>query len=66
MLCRGLCLSDVGKLDQAENAFSMAIESRNRPARRNAAGTSAPVPRTAYHVERGKVRMLLRDFDGAR
>lgn len=57
---------EVGKLDDAECAFSLAIESRNRPNKRTTDGTSVPVPRAVYHGQRGKVRMLLRDFHGAR
>lgn len=64
---------NAGELDDAHDAFSLAIEGRNPRGPRSPKewGVScvvdgANVAHSAYHRERGKVRQLLRDFDGAR
>lgn len=64
---------NAGELDEAHDAFSLAIEGQNSraPRRPKEWGMScvvdgANVAHSAHHRERGKVRQLLRDFDGAR
>ncbi len=59
------------ELGEAEGAFSLAIEGQKKPppaegGESRAADTAESEMRAAYHRERGKVRQLLRDFDGAR
>lgn len=55
--------------DQAEAAFSMAIRCRKRRDQGRAPGAANGTDtrmQIAHHRERGRVRQLLRDFDGAR
>lgn len=57
------------ELDEAEDAFSLAIECRQQAAdgvESRAEDATRTGMRAACHSERGKVRQLLRDFDGAR
>lgn len=57
------------ELEQAEAAFSLAIECRQRRGQGRAPGAADGTDTSmhaAHHRERGKVRQLLRDFDGAR
>lgn len=57
------------ELEEAEDAFSLAIECRKRRVRGKAPSTADGTDtrmQAAHHRERGRVRQLLRDFDGAR
>lgn len=66
---RGLCLVKANELGRAEDAFSLAIERRKNGGQRSASGAANGTDarmKAAYHLERGKVRQLLRNFDGAR
>lgn len=70
---RGVCLVKAGAFQEAEEAFSKAVNGSKQAAvvddkRLAVEGTSSNGEdmRAAFYRERGKVRQLLRDFAGAR
>lgn len=70
---RGVCLVKAGAFQEAEDAFSKAVDGQKQAAvvddeRPAVEGTSnnGEDMRAAFYRERGKVRQILRDFAGAR